>query len=138
MLFAFAGLDAVDDVDFFVDVVDLPGAHAKEEVAGSGAVCPADISRPEGEAAVTRKDVDLAEGVQHLIPVLGFGRGPVDIPSDRCGGIDVDCGGVFPMFTTPDVAPFNLRVVCAIATELQSIHFGHGEGNLPDTNRGWL
>ena len=109
MLFAFAGLDAVDDVDFFRDVVDLPGAHAEEEVTGSGAVCPADISRPEGEAAVTRKDVDLAEGVQHLIPVLGLGGGPVHVADDGCRGVDVERGGVFPMFVgdrTEQALPF--------------------------------
>jgi ribosomal protein S12 methylthiotransferase accessory factor len=65
-------------------------------------------ARPDGSAGDVR--ADLARTVTQLRAV-----------GCRVGYVDV---------TTPDVAPYGVRVARAIATGLQPIHFGHGEERL--------
>jgi ribosomal protein S12 methylthiotransferase accessory factor len=72
----------------------------------------------------------------------GRARSMSDLPNASSGDAQTDLAHVvrllrtggcrvgFVDLTTPDVAPYGVRVARAIATELQPIHFGYGEERL--------
>jgi ribosomal protein S12 methylthiotransferase accessory factor len=110
--------------------------------------------RPSDARVLTREDVrDFPDHAalfanQELLPELNFFLGaarlqPVhDLRSASTGSVDGDLEAMVGMLeqagsrvayvdlTTPDVAPLGIRVVRALATDLQPIHSGHRQERL--------